>query len=70
MEKLPCFMCGKDVEAEGGHNTFYYNGERYARHGDRFNCDGRGSYFNDNEFIARLEEMSEDDKRKSQLREE
>ena len=67
MPKLPCIMCGKDVFATGGSNTIYdrADGNVYACHSSRSECDGGlGSYATDVK-VARLAEMSVDEKKRS-----
>lgn len=58
----PCLMCGKEVEAEGGHNTVYSArfGATYACHTRRSSCDGQPGAYDTAVKLDRLAQLPTD----------
>ena len=69
MDTFPCIMCGKEVAAMGGSQTIYNraDGELYACHNCRSDCDGGPGCYDSDVVRARLAEMSEDEKQRSRV---
>lgn len=65
MARLPCIMCGKEVNAMFGSNTIYNSKDQrlYACHNGR--CDGGKGAYDTSVIVAHMNAMSQDDLRKS-----
>jgi hypothetical protein len=67
MALRPCILCGKEIDAMGGHNTIYdsRDGKTYAL--CTGGCEEKGAY-DDSYVYDRIHRMSEDERRRSQVK--